>query len=78
MNGIIGMTDLTLETEGLTRSQKENLMLVEFFAPWLVFFLSCGHKKLTARQVRALQGAGSSLRGSCNNSERQEHQACKS
>ena len=39
MNGIIGMTDLTLETEGLTRSQKENLMLVHSLARSLLLII---------------------------------------
>lgn len=39
MNGIIGMTDLTLESEGLTRSQKENLMLVHSLARSLLLII---------------------------------------
>jgi len=39
MNGIIGMTDLTLETEGLTRSQKENLLLVHSLARSLLLII---------------------------------------
>lgn len=38
MNGIIGMTDLTLETE-LTRSQKENLLLVHSLARSLLLII---------------------------------------
>jgi signal transduction histidine kinase len=38
MNGIIGMTDLTLETE-LTRAQKENLLLVNSLARSLLLII---------------------------------------
>ena len=38
MNGIIGMTDLTLETE-LTRAQKENLLLVNNLARSLLLII---------------------------------------
>jgi osomolarity two-component system sensor histidine kinase NIK1 len=38
MNGIIGMTDLTLETQ-LTHAQKENLLLVNSLARSLLLII---------------------------------------